>query len=87
MAGDVVDAVETVSEHLITTHVHDNRGRTDDHLLPFEGTIDWPSALTAVQKVGYEGVLLFEIGAHGPTKATLQKLRDVRQRMERMLAA
>jgi sugar phosphate isomerase/epimerase len=87
MAGDVVDAVETVSEHLFTTHVHDNRGRTDDHLLPFEGTIDWPSALTAVQKVGYEGVLLFEIGAHGPTKATLQKLRDVRQRMERMLAA
>ena len=39
--GDVVDAIETVSEHLIATHVHDNRGRADDHLLPFDGTIDW----------------------------------------------
>jgi sugar phosphate isomerase/epimerase len=87
MDGDLVDAIETVSEHLVTTHVHDNRGRTDDHLLPFEGTIEWPSALTAIQKVGYEGVLLFEVAAHGAAKATLQKARDARQRMERLLAA
>ena len=32
MDGDLVDAIETVSEHLVTVHVHDNRGRTDDHL-------------------------------------------------------
>ncbi len=74
-----------MSEHLITTHVHDNRGRTDDHLLPFDGSIDWPAALTAVLKVGYEGVLLFEVAAQGATKATLQKLREIRQRTERML--
>ena len=49
--------IETVSGHLITTHVHDNRGRTDDHLVPFDGTIDWPGALTAIQKVGYDGTL------------------------------
>ena len=55
MDGDLLDAIETVSEHFVTTHVHDNRGRADDHLVPFEGTIDWPAALTAVQKVGYEG--------------------------------
>jgi sugar phosphate isomerase/epimerase len=105
MSDDVVDAIETVSEHLIATHVHDNRGRSDDHLLPFEGTIDWPAAMIGLQKVGYEGPLVFEIpkgreipqgrdispggsrdaGAQGTTKATLQKLRDVRQRIERIL--
>ena len=68
--GDLIDAIETVSEHFVTAHVHDNRGRSDDHLVPFEGTIDWPSALTAVQKVGYEGPLIFEMGAHGSTKDT-----------------
>jgi sugar phosphate isomerase/epimerase len=87
MDGDLVDAIETVSEHLITTHVHDNRGRTDDHLVPFEGTIDWPAALTAVQKVGYDGTLLLEIAAHGSAKDTLQKARKARERMERLLAA
>ena len=85
MDGDLLDAVETVSGHLVTTHVHDNRGRTDDHLVPFEGTIDWPAALTAVQKVGYEGTLLFEIAAHGSLKETLAKAQKARERMERLL--
>lgn len=87
MQGDLVEAVETVSEHLTTTHVHDNRGRLDEHLPPFDGSIDWPAALTAVQKVGYDGALMFEVAPQGTTKATLQKLRDVRRRMEPLLAA
>ena len=86
MDGDLVDAIETVSGHLLTTHVHDNRGRTDDHLLPFEGTIDWPAAVTALQKVGYDGTLLFEIAAHGSAKETLQRARKARGRIERLLA-
>jgi len=85
--GDLIDAIETVSEHLVTTHVHDNRGRNDDHLIPFEGTIDWPAALTAIQKVGYEGPLMFEIAAHGSPKETLQHAQKARQRMERLLAS
>jgi sugar phosphate isomerase/epimerase len=83
--GDVVDTIETVSEHLVTTHVHDNRGRNDDHLVPFDGTIDWPSALTAIQKVGYDGTMLLEIAAHGSTRETLQKAQRARQRMEKLL--
>lgn len=86
MNGDLVDAIETVSEHLVTTHVHDNRGRTDDHLVPFDGTIDWPAALTAVQKVGYDGTFLLEIAAHGSTKTTLQKAQKARQHIESLLA-
>ena len=43
LMGDLGDAIETVSGHLWTTHVHDNRGREDDHLVPFMGTIDWGS--------------------------------------------
>jgi sugar phosphate isomerase/epimerase len=87
MDGDLVDAIETVSEHLVTTHVHDNRGRTDDHLVPFDGTIDWPGALTAIQKVGYEGTFLLEIAAHGSARQTLQKAQKARDRMEKLLAS
>jgi sugar phosphate isomerase/epimerase len=86
MEGDIIDAIETVSEHLIATHVHDNRGRTDDHLVPLEGTIDWPAAMTAIQKVGYEGTLLLEVAAHGGTKETLQRARKARGRLDTMLA-
>jgi sugar phosphate isomerase/epimerase len=84
--GDVVDAVETVSEHLIATHLHDNRGRTDDHLLPFDGTIDWAGTLLAVQKVGYDGPFMFEIVPNESTRETLARARATRQRIEALLA-
>ena len=86
MDGDLVDAIETVSGHLAAAHVHDNRGRTDDHLVPFDGTIDWPAAMTSIQKVGYDQTLLFEIGAQGQTKQTLVKAQRARQKLERLLA-
>ncbi|HKC56284.1 MAG TPA: TIM barrel protein, partial [Vicinamibacterales bacterium] len=34
LMGDLGDAIETVSGHLWTTHVHDNDGRQDDHRVP-----------------------------------------------------
>lgn len=87
MDGDLIDAIEIVSEHLITTHVHDNRGRLDEHLVPFEGTIDWPAALTAVLKVGYDGPLLLEVAGHGWPRETLRMAHQARRRMERLLDA
>ena len=87
MDGDLVDAIETVSGHLIATHVHDNRGRADEHLVPFDGTIDWPGVMTAVQKVGYDGTLLLELATHGSPKATLVRAQQARARMERLLTS
>jgi sugar phosphate isomerase/epimerase len=85
MGGDLIDAIETVSEHVITTHVHDNGGRTDDHRVPFAGTIDWPTALTTIQKIGYEGTFLLEIANQGSTAETLLRARKARERMEQLL--
>ena len=33
--------------------------------MPFEGRIDWRTALFATQKVGYEGVWMFELANTG----------------------
>lgn len=87
LEGDVVDAIETVSEHVALVHAHDNRGRHDDHLVPFDGAIDWPAALTSLQKVGYDGTLVLEVAAQGSTKDTLARARTARARMERLLDA
>jgi sugar phosphate isomerase/epimerase len=85
LEGDVVDAVEEVAGLLVTTHVHDNRGRSDDHLVPFEGTIHWPSALTSLQKVGYEGTLMFELAGTSNAAAVLERTRAVRERFDQIL--
>jgi sugar phosphate isomerase/epimerase len=85
--GDLVDAIETVSGLLVTTHVHDNRGKTDDHLAPFEGAIDWDAALMTLRKVGYEGTLLFEVAHAGTPPAVLDRTRQAQQRFEAILGS
>ena len=85
LMGDVVDAIEVASGHLVTTHVHDNRGHADDHLAPFEGKIDWLLALMAVQKVGYEGTLLLELQSAEAPRTVLERAVTVRRRFEQIL--
>ncbi len=85
LTGDLVDAIEVTAEHLITTHVHDNGGRSDDHLMPFEGNIDWPAAFMALQKIGYDGTLVFEVRRTAAGGEDLTEARRVRREFERML--
>ncbi len=85
LLGDVVDAIETAAEHLITTHVHDNRGRDDEHLVPFLGSIDWKMALMAMQKIGYDGTYLMELANRDSPAKVLEEARRARQQFERAL--
>lgn len=84
--GDLIDAIDVISGHLITTHVHDNGGRSDDHLMPFQGTIDWPTAMMSVQKIGYDGMLLLELAGSRAPGAVLADAARVRRRFQQMLS-
>lgn len=86
LMGDVADAIETVAEHLITTHVHDNGGKKDDHLVPFAGKINWDVALMTMQKVGYDGTYLMELANTGSPADVLTKAQAARARFEKLLA-
>ena len=85
LMGDVVEAIETCSGHLITTHLHDNRGRSDDHLVPGKGVIDWDATVLAFQKIGYDGVWMFELMATSERKAILEQAVKARERFEALL--
>ena len=83
LMGDLAEAIETVSGHLWTTHVHDNKGREDDHLVPFMGTIDWSIAVMETQKIGYDGVLMLEVADGGDPVSVLKRSAAARERLER----
>ncbi|MEI6519569.1 MAG: sugar phosphate isomerase/epimerase family protein [bacterium] len=40
ISGDGLDRLENLKQHLIATHLHDNDGNTDQHRIPFTGTVD-----------------------------------------------
>lgn len=84
LMADVAEAVETVSGHLWTTHVHDNNGKRDDHLVPYSGSINWDEAMMATQKIGYDGVLMFEVGGSGAEPVdVLKRISKARDRLEK----
>jgi sugar phosphate isomerase/epimerase len=85
LVGGSPEAAEALSGHVITTHVHDNAGRSDDHLVPFAGTIDWPATMMALYKIGYAGPLIFELPDHGNAERVLDQTVSARRRLQTIL--
>jgi sugar phosphate isomerase/epimerase len=73
--GDLVDAIETVAEHLMAAR------------LPVDSAIDWPSAMTTAQKVGYEGPFIFDAEPRGRAKDTLSRARRTQAQLQRWLTS
>jgi sugar phosphate isomerase/epimerase len=85
LEGGAPEAAEVLSGHMITTHVHDNKGQLDNHLVPFEGSIDWAATLMAMSKVGYSGPLIFEVADQGDAADVLARTVRARARLQAIL--
>ncbi len=59
--GDM-DMLDIFPDRLIATHLHDNYGISDQHLLPREGSIHWPTVITGLKRSGFAGPLNLEVG-------------------------
>ena len=66
-------------ENIHTTHIHDNNGEKDEHLWPFDGTLNWPALIEKLVLANYKGPFMFE--ARGEE---LDKGREVRDRLEEL---
>lgn len=62
--GDQWEPLHKVGHRLHATHVHDNNAKDDLHLLPFEGTIDWPRVVAALKDIQYTGDFVSEAGCN-----------------------
>ena len=50
-----------VGDRLICTHIHDNDGIDDQHLIPFDGKIDWQRVMRQLKECHYQGPLTLEL--------------------------
>jgi sugar phosphate isomerase/epimerase len=87
MLGDPAEAIETTSGYLVTTHIHDNQRQRDDHQVPFDGAIDWSATMMAFEKIGYDGVFMFEVRNTGSPQAVLDRAARARERLEELRGA
>lgn len=54
------DFMGKYGSRLMALHLHDNDGTGDQHLLPFDGTCDWPVIMSDIAKTGYTGSVALE---------------------------
>jgi sugar phosphate isomerase/epimerase len=85
LMGGAPEAAEALAGYVLTTHLHDNRGRSDDHLVPFDGSLDWPATMMMLSKIGYAGPLIFELPDHGDAGRVLARAVDARRRIQAIL--
>lgn len=45
----IAKSFEPMKDLVASAHIHDNHGDKDEHLPPYDGTIQWPSALTLLK--------------------------------------
>ena len=56
-----VDLLPRFGHRLMALHLSDNHGKRDEHLLPFDGTIDLLSIMRTITDKGYRGPTTLEV--------------------------
>ena len=79
---DIAEDVRLLGKDLACLHVHDNHGRSDEHLLPYFGTIKWEDFIVSLKEIGYCGDFIFETIA--PPSLPEPVLSDVRNSVYRL---
>jgi sugar phosphate isomerase/epimerase len=85
METNVGAAFEIMRERMVTTHIHDNHGEKDEHLLPYEGTIDWDALLGMISGAPQELPIVLELKEGTNGEPSLDRVRAAFDKIEENL--
>ena len=60
MSGHFVEFCSALLPHAVTTHLHDNDGKEDQHMFPGLGNIDWPGFASTYRVLGCKASIMLE---------------------------
>lgn len=80
---------ESLKDSIITVHVSDYDFVNERHWLPGEGKIDWVKMADVFDRIGYNGVWMYEIGLNCPKTIIRDRkltIDDFRQNARKIFA-
>lgn len=82
LTGGVPAALELLGPWAAAAHLHDNKGDEDSHLAPFEGSIDWPAAISGLSVLPAGAAAMVELHAVDSddlslAREAIRKLREI----------
>jgi sugar phosphate isomerase/epimerase len=82
----VAAGFEFMRDRVVTTHIHDNHGDKDEHLLPYQGTVDWDAAFDAFSSAPEPLPLVLELKQQqSAASPSADEIRAVCDKMEQHL--
>lgn len=63
LGAGVLKVLDAFSDRMIGTHIHDNKGQNDDHLVPGFGTVAMEAMCRGLGRIGYRGDFTLELMA------------------------
>jgi len=71
--------LDCMNGRILSTHLHDNFGRHDEHLPPALGRIDWKVIFYKLIKYNYSGPLMLELTDYPRNRNVYDQLTEVKQ--------
>ena len=84
LAEGVAASFEHMCRLVKTTHLHDNHGERDDHLFPFDGTIDWARTIRDFRAAADDMPLVLELREQPEINNPLQRIQEVFRKLEEL---
>ena len=60
LGRDIYTVITRLGQRIEALHIHDNNARSDQHLFPYMGIVDWDRFVKGLKEIGYRSVLSFE---------------------------
>lgn len=58
--GSQYDDIIAMGDDLYAVHINDNHGQSDDHIIPFMGTVNMDEIINALMEIDFKGPFTFE---------------------------
>jgi len=72
MYQNQIPALSAIADKLVCTHIDDNKGDKDSHLLPFMGTVNWEGVVKTLKAANYQGAFSYEVASFKPLPMELR---------------
>ncbi|MBI2820225.1 MAG: sugar phosphate isomerase/epimerase [Acidobacteria bacterium] len=82
--GGVDEAVTLLDGVIASTHLHDNSGARDEHLLPGAGTVAWEKLIAALRRQANDMSLLLEVRGSEANPVSLEKAAAAADLLDRI---
>ena len=74
---ELPDVVHVVKDRLVSLHVSDNDGHSEQHWLPGQGVIDFPSLFETLESLKFDGMIVLEVNKWCEKPDDLSELKQL----------